>query len=121
MINEFSASTAGTDVEYVEVYGRARAPTCRRTRSSRSRATPATTATGVVDEVISLGTTDADGHYLASLAANALENGTLTLLLVQGFTGALGNDLDTNDDGTLDSTPWDRRRRRRRGQRRRRR
>ena len=23
-----------------------------------------------------------------------------------GFTGANGDDLDTDDDGTLDSTPW---------------
>ena len=30
----------------------------------------------------------------------------LTLYLVQGFTGALGDDLDTDDDGTLDSAPW---------------
>jgi hypothetical protein len=35
-----------------------------------------------------------------------LENGTTTWLLVSGFTGALTNDLDTNDDGTLDTTPW---------------
>lgn len=30
----------------------------------------------------------------------------LTFLLVRGWTGAVGTDLDTNDDGTLDSTPW---------------
>ena len=47
------------------------------------------------------------GFYLASLAANALENGTLTLLLVKDFTGALNNDLDTNNDGIFDVTPWD--------------
>lgn len=35
-----------------------------------------------------------------------VENGTITFLLVRGFTGAVTNDLDTNDDGTLDSTPW---------------
>ena len=34
------------------------------------------------------------------------ENGTITLLLVTGFTGALGTDLDTNNDGVFDSTPW---------------
>ena len=31
-----------------------------------------------------------------------LENGTVSLLLVTGFAGALGDDLDPNDDGTLD-------------------
>ena len=35
-----------------------------------------------------------------------LEDGAATLLLVEGFTGALSDDLDTNDDGTLDVTPW---------------
>jgi predicted extracellular nuclease len=104
-INEFSASTVGTDVEYVEVFG-----------------TPATdysaytileiegdsgTAAGTIDEVISLGTTDANGLYLVNLPANALENGSLTLLLVKNFSGALNTDLDTNDDGVFDTTPWD--------------
>ena len=27
-------------------------------------------------------------------------------MLVFGFTGAIGDDLDTNDDGVLDTTPW---------------
>ncbi|MFQ5525066.1 MAG: lamin tail domain-containing protein [Thermoanaerobaculia bacterium] len=30
----------------------------------------------------------------------------VTHLLVDGFVGANADDLDTNDDGTLDSTPW---------------
>ena len=30
----------------------------------------------------------------------------VTHLLVSGFSGANGDDLDTNDDGTLDVTPW---------------
>jgi len=30
----------------------------------------------------------------------------VTHLLVTGFTGLKGDDLDTNDDGVLDSTPW---------------
>jgi uncharacterized repeat protein (TIGR01451 family) len=35
------------------------------------------------------------------------ENGdNVTHLLVQDFTGADGDDLDTNDDGVLDVTPW---------------
>jgi hypothetical protein len=31
----------------------------------------------------------------------------VTHMLVSGFTGASGDDLDTDDDGTLDVTPWD--------------
>jgi MYXO-CTERM domain-containing protein len=35
------------------------------------------------------------------------ENGdTVTVMLVSGLSAAIDTDLDTNDDGTLDSTPW---------------
>ena len=30
----------------------------------------------------------------------------VTHMLVDGFTGADGDDLDTNDDGVLDIEPW---------------
>lgn len=35
-----------------------------------------------------------------------IENGTQTYLLVHSFTGSLNQDLDTNNDGVLDLTPW---------------
>lgn len=35
-----------------------------------------------------------------------LDNDHHTYALVTGFTGAVTNDLDTNDDGSLDTTPW---------------
>ncbi len=36
-----------------------------------------------------------------------LENGdNVTLMLVSGFTGAVSDDLDIDNDGVLDSTPW---------------
>lgn len=103
VINEFSASTAGTDVEYVEIYG---APSTDYSAYKVLEIEGDAGSAGVVDEVIALGTTDANGLYLVNLPANALENGTLTLLLVQDFTGALGNDFDTDDDGAFDATPW---------------
>ena len=105
VINEFSASTAGTDVEYVEVKGAAGTDLAAY-KVLEIEGDAGGTALGTVDEVVSLGTTDAEGYALVSLAANALENGTITLLLVKDFTGALTNDLDTNDDGTLDTQPW---------------
>ena len=106
VINEFSASTTSTDVEYVEVYG---APSTDLSNLAVLEIEgDATSATGTVDEVIPLGTTDAAGFYLASLPANALENGTITLLLVEGFTGAVGDDIDADDDGVIDIAPWTR-------------
>jgi predicted extracellular nuclease len=103
VINEFSASTTGTDVEYVEVFGSAgtdfSAYTILEIEGDGSGA-------GVVDEVIAVGTTDGAGFWLANLPANALENGTITLLLVKDFYGKLGNDLDTDNDGAFDLAPW---------------
>ncbi|MBX3057863.1 MAG: ExeM/NucH family extracellular endonuclease [Anaerolineae bacterium] len=105
VINEFSASTVGTDVEYVEIFGDPNTDYSAYTILEIEGDSGA--AAGTVDEVISLGTTDANGLYLVNLPANALENGSITLLLVKNFTGALNDDLDTNNDGVFDITPWD--------------
>ena len=61
---------------------------------------------GTVDEVIQAGLTGPQGFWLSTLGADALLDGTSTFLLVETWTGSLGQDLDTNDDGTLDLTPW---------------
>ncbi|HLA98464.1 MAG TPA: lamin tail domain-containing protein, partial [Anaerolineales bacterium] len=103
-INEFSASTTGTDVEYVEIFG---TPNTGYSTYTVLEIEGDGSGAGVVDEVISLGTTDANGFFLVNLPANALENGTISLLLVLNFTGALNDDLDTNNDGVFDVTPWD--------------
>lgn len=103
MINEFSASTAGTDVEYVEIHG---APSTDYSACAVLEIEGDTTGPGIIDEIMPLGTTDANGLYRVALAANALENGTITLLLVQDFCGALNADLGSNNDGVLDATPW---------------
>jgi hypothetical protein len=67
------------------------------------------------------GTIPADGFWAATspeanstygvtgdqaIADNTLPNLSTTYLLVSGFTGAVSDDLDTDDDGVLDSTPW---------------
>lgn len=104
-INEFSASTTGTDVEFVEFFGSAE--TDYSTYTLLEIEGDAGAAVGTVDEVIALGTTDANGLFLVNLPANALENGTLSLLLVKNFSGATGNDLDTDNDGIFDTTPWE--------------
>lgn len=81
-----------------------------------------TGASGVIECVFPLtGTTlGAAGLFLAAESTFTLaptffnagtslnfENGdNVTHVLVQGFSGALGDDLDTDDDGVLDVTPW---------------
>jgi hypothetical protein len=82
---------------------------------------------GVIDQALSLSafSTGTNGLFLWRDSATVLspapdaattlnvadfnpdiENGSNTFFLVSGFTGAVGDDLDTNDDGTLDVTPW---------------
>ncbi len=48
---------------------------------------------------------DASTHP-ASGSVQTLENGSISFLLVSNFTGALNGDLDTDNDGVFDSTPW---------------
>ena len=75
---------------------------------------------GVVESVIALsGSIGNSGRFLVAEATFSLaatpdlfadfdleSSDNTTFFLVSGFTGGVGTDLDTNDDGTLDSTPW---------------
>jgi uncharacterized protein len=82
-----------------------------------------TGGSGIVERAFSLsGAIPADGYLLAAGDANTFgaaadllftpatdyfENSdNLTHLLVTGWSGAVAADLDTNDDGVLDLTPW---------------
>ena len=40
------------------------------------------------------------------VSVNLENSDNVTYLLVENFTGASGDDLDSNDDGVLDTTPW---------------
>jgi hypothetical protein len=104
VINEFVANHVGTDTnEYIEVFGD---PGADYSAFTLLQIEGDGTGAGVVDMVILLGATDAGGFFWTGYLNNALENGTLTLLLAEGFTGAQGADLDTDNDGILDSAPW---------------
>lgn len=75
---------------------------------------------GVIEAVVTLtgSSTDGGGYFVVAESTFALgianktadlnfENGdTVTHMLVANFYGSLGQDLDTNDDGVLDITPW---------------
>jgi predicted extracellular nuclease len=104
-INEFSASTTDTDVEYVEIYGDPDTDYSDYTVLEIEGDSDA--AVGTIDEVISIGTTDANGIWNIDLVANSLENGTITLLLVKDFSGELGDDIDADNDGVIDFAPWE--------------
>ncbi|WP_164743461.1 ExeM/NucH family extracellular endonuclease [Microbacterium sulfonylureivorans] len=102
VINEFSASTAGDDVEFVELLSTPTSDLSAYRVLEIEGDSSTTPAFGVVDEVVSFPAADASGRALASLANGALENGTMSLLLVTGTIPALGSDIDANDDGVID-------------------
>lgn len=106
ILNEFVANHDAVDtMEFVEVFG---TPLTDYSGYSilQLEGDAAPSATGNIDTVDVVGTTDALGLWVSAPFDNRIENGTITLLLVQGFTGAVGTDLDTNDDGVLESMPW---------------
>ena len=105
VINEFVFNHDGTDNnEFVEVKG---APNTDFSSYTLLEVEGDSPASGVIDEVINLGTTDANGYWFTGYLSNSIENGTVSLLLVENFTGSLGDDLDTDNDGILDNQPWD--------------
>jgi hypothetical protein len=80
----------------------------------------AAAGSGVIEVVVDLTgqTIPASGFFVAAEGTFTLGTANLTTslnfentdnfthFLVQGFTGIDGQDLDTNDDGVLDVTPW---------------
>jgi len=105
VINEYVRDHTGTDIdEYVEIFGD---PSTDYSTYSVIEIEGEGTGKGLIDEVFAVGTTDASGIFLISIApADSLENGTNTLLLVENFTGVEGDDVDTDDDGIIDVTFW---------------
>lgn len=103
-INEFVFNHVSTDThEFVEILGD---PNTDYSAYSILQIEGDGTGAGVIDSVHTIGTTDANGYWFTGFLSNVFENGTVTLLLVKDFTGAVGNDLDTDNDGVFDSTPW---------------
>ena len=105
-LNEFVANHVGSDThEFVEVIGD---PSADYTAFTVIEIEGDGDGAGEVDTVRPVGTTNAGGYWSTGPLNNEIENGSVSLLLVDGFTGTTGDDLDTDDDGTLDATPWTR-------------
>jgi hypothetical protein len=105
LINEFVFNHTGTDThEFVEIFA---TPSTDLSAYSIIGLEGDSTGAGVIDNVFNVGTTDGGGFWTTGfLASNTLENGTASLLLVSGFSGNEGDDLDTDNDGMLDTMPW---------------
>jgi predicted extracellular nuclease len=105
LINEFVFNHTGSDTnEYVEIVADANSDysnySLLQIEGDRG------SIPGKITTVNSLGTTDANGLWTTGFVNGRFQNGTQTLLLVENFTGSSGDDLDTDDDGVLDLTPW---------------
>lgn len=110
VINEFVANHTGTDTdEFVEISG---APNTDYSDLSIVQIDGDGADAGVIRSVHHVGSTDTAGIWSTGFLADVLQDGSSTLLLVRGFTGAVGQDLDTsatalfNNDGLLEATPW---------------
>ena len=104
VINEFVLNHVGSDTfEYVEVFD---APGADLSALTLLEIEGDSGGAGRIDTVLPVGNTNSGGFWTAGFFRNDLENGTVSLLLVEDFTGAAGDDLDTDNDGVLDSTPW---------------
>ncbi len=105
VINEFVLNHTGTDTdEFVEVLAGAETDL---SEYWILEIEGDSNAAGTIDEVIQLGTTNANGYFTTAFESGAFENGTLALLLVKNFTGIIGQDLDADDDGVFDMAPWE--------------
>ena len=61
---------------------------------------------GKVLHVFAPTTANDAGFWSTGYMTSTLERPAFTVLLVSGFTGAVGTDLDAGNDGVLDATPW---------------
>lgn len=105
VINEFVFNHVGTDTnEYVELFGSAGEDFSG--LSIIQIEGDSGGSLGFLDTIDVGGTANAGGYWVTPFLGNRFENGSVTLLLVSGLTATTGTDLDTNDDGVLDSTPW---------------
>ncbi|MBN2549281.1 MAG: ExeM/NucH family extracellular endonuclease [Anaerolineales bacterium] len=107
LINEFVFNHAGDDDhEYVEITGDASADYSG--FSLLQVEGDSANNPGAVLSTATLGSTDSNGYWTTGFLSNIYQNGTTSLLLVEGFSGSVGSDLDTNNDGSLDVNPWTR-------------
>ncbi|MCL4838421.1 MAG: endonuclease [Thermoanaerobaculia bacterium] len=106
VINEFVANHTGTDT-YAFVELRGTPDTDYSGLAILELEGDGSSNPGTVDFAFPVGTTNATGHWASGFPPpRDIENTSITLLLVEGFSGSVGQDLDTNNDGVLDATPW---------------
>jgi len=119
-MNEIRTDHVGTDVdEYVELVGPADmslagwtvvvigdgAGTCGTVEAAINLSPYSIMADGLLAVRYSTGTPFLAG-YDVTIPGSFENSDNLTFLLVKGWSGTVGSDLDTDNNGTLDSAPW---------------
>ena len=104
LFNEFRSNPPGTDSapEFVELTG---TPGSSFTGEFLALENDSGGGFGEIQDLTSI-SDSFDSNGLLTFDSGDIENPSYTLALVGGFTGSDGDDLDTNDDGTIDVTPW---------------
>ncbi|MEN8162555.1 MAG: endonuclease [Acidobacteriota bacterium] len=109
VINEYVANHTGypDTYEYIEIFG---SPSTDYSDLAiieiEGDVSTSTGTIGYIDQVFAVGATDGGGYWMTAYLTDKLENGSMTLLLVDGFTGAVGDDVDANNDGVMDTVFW---------------
>ena len=103
-INEFVFNHTGSDTdEFIEVFGDPNTDYSAYTILEIEGDDGS--LLGNIDDAFTVGTTDANGIWQTGIVSG-LENGTVSLLLVEGFTGLVDDDIDLDDDGVIDNVLW---------------
>ena len=104
VLNEFVVNHVGSDTsEYVEVLGD---PDTDYSRFTLLQIEGDGTAAGRIDSVIPLGRTNEMGIWTSQFYNGEFENGTLTFLIVEGFSGRNGAQLTIDANGVPEDTMW---------------
>jgi len=104
VINEFVFNHSGSDRnEFIEIFATPNTDYSDLTVIEIDGDGP---AAGTIDGVFPIGSTNSAGFFTTNFLSNNIENGSVTLLLVRDFVGSQGMDIDTNNDGVVDSQPW---------------
>ncbi len=104
VINEFIRDQSGDDDdEFVEILTTPKADMS--SYSLLQIELDLTSNVGSIDRVTALGQADDLGFIRVNFSSN-IENGNVGLFLVEGFTGAQGNDIDSNNDEVIDNALW---------------
>ncbi|RED52050.1 endonuclease/exonuclease/phosphatase family protein [Aestuariispira insulae] len=105
VINEFVLDHSGSDLfEFVEFFGTPDTDYSQYTLIQIEG--DASNSVGRIDSVDTLGQTNAEGFFTLDFSSNRFENGTVTLLLVENFTGSVGDMVSLDPDSGAVTGPF---------------